>query len=71
MGYAYANPDGTYSMQLTPSQSVRIAHLFQDESTLTPYDGFYGGTNSRPREFTALVPKIHAEGTSAVKLQRS
>ncbi|HZD96953.1 MAG TPA: carboxypeptidase-like regulatory domain-containing protein, partial [Micromonosporaceae bacterium] len=58
MGYAYANPDGTYSMQLTPSQSVRIGYLFQDESTQTPYDGFYGGTSAA----TAASVNIPARG---------
>ena len=37
-------------MQLTPGQSVRIGYLFQDESTLTPYDGFYGGTSAATAE---------------------
>jgi hypothetical protein len=58
MGYAYANADGTYSIQLTPGQSVRIGYLFQDESTLTPYDGFYGGTSAA----TALAVNIPARG---------
>jgi Carboxypeptidase regulatory-like domain len=50
MGYAYANADGTYSMQLSPGQSVRIGYLFQDESTLMPYDGFVGGTSAATAE---------------------
>jgi hypothetical protein len=45
-------------MQLTPSQSVRIGYLFQDESTQTPYDGFYGGTSAA----TAASVNIPARG---------
>lgn len=58
MAFAFANPDGTFSMPILPGQHVRIAYLFFDETTNTEYDGYFGGTS----EATAQVIGIPDTG---------
>jgi hypothetical protein len=41
IGFAYADPDGTFSLPILAQQNVRIEYWFQSGDT--PYAGFYGG----------------------------